>query len=216
VVNKVPQRLINDVSSHNAKPYRYFRYYGANGTHCNISELAFYENISDTVPIKGKIIGTPGDWPGYGTHEYTNVFDGKTWTSFDYKEGSGGWAGLELEKPTGISRIVHTPRNRDNFIQSGDNFELFYCNNEWKSLGKIKDENADSLLFRNVPCGALLYLCNYTRGEQERIFTFENGEQKWEYTLTGWCNYIVQYGYRHTPGKQGAFRGGCVLHETIG
>lgn len=180
VVNKVPQRLNTSVNISAEKAYRYLRYYGAEGMHCNISELSFYENINDTVAVKGKIIGTPGDWQGAGTHEYTNVFDGKTWTSFDYKDGSGGWAGLELDRPTKISRIVYTPRNRDNYLRPGDTFELFYCDKEWKSLGLIKDNNSDSLLYKDVPRGALLYLKNHTRGIQERIFTFENGEQKWK------------------------------------
>ncbi|WP_298649897.1 transglutaminase domain-containing protein [uncultured Proteiniphilum sp.] len=180
VVNEVPKRLNTSVPVNSVKPYKYLRYYGADGTHCNLSELAFYENVKDTAAVKGKVIGTPGDWQGYGTHEYTNVFDGKTWTSFDYKNGSGGWAGLELEKPVKVGRIVYTPRNRDNYIRPGDTFELFYCDSEWKSLGTIKDENADSLLFKNVPQGALLYLRNHTRGVQERAFVYEGGEQKWK------------------------------------
>ncbi|MFV0420306.1 MAG: hypothetical protein ACK5KT_16470 [Dysgonomonas sp.] len=180
VVNKVPQRLNTTININSEKPYKYLRYFGANGMHCNISELAFYKYITDTATIKGKIIGTPGDWDGNGTHEYTNVFDGKTWTSFDYKEGSGGWAGLELDEPTRVSRIVYTPRNRDNYIRPGDTFELFYCDKEWQSLGVIKDNMSDSLLFKNVPRRALLYLKNHTRGIQERIFTFENGEQMWK------------------------------------
>lgn len=119
VVNKVPRRLNTGIDINSEKRYKYLRYYGAEGTYCNISELAFYENTTDTATVKGKIIGTPGDWNGAGTHEYTNVFDGKTWTSFDYKDGSGGWAGLELEKPTKVSRIVYSPRNRDNYIRPG-------------------------------------------------------------------------------------------------
>lgn len=125
-------------------------------------------------------MGTLGDREGYGTHEYTNVFDGKTWTSFDYKDASGGWTGLALEKPMRVALIEYTPRNRDNYIRPGDTFELFYCDDEWKSLGMVKDEKADSLLFRNVPRGALLLLRNHTRGVQERIFTFEKGEQQWK------------------------------------
>lgn len=180
VVNDIPKRLNTSVHINSDKPYKYLRYYGAEGTHCNLSELAFYENADDTANIKGKVIGTPGDSEGYGTHEYPNVFDGKTWTSFDYKDASGGWVGLELGKPTKVSRITYSPRNRDNYIRPGDTFELFYCDDEWKSLGTIKDGNADSLLFKNVPHGALLYLRNHTRGVQERAFIYEDGEQKWK------------------------------------
>lgn len=180
VVNEMPGRLNTSVAINTDKAYRYLRYYGHEGSHCNLSELAFYENADDTANIKGKVIGTPGDSEGYGTHEYPNVFDGKTWTSFDYKDASGGWVGLELGKPTKVSRITYSPRNRDNYIRPGDTFELFYCDDEWKSLGTIKDGNADSLLFKNVPHGAVLYLRNHTRGVQERAFIYEDGEQKWK------------------------------------
>ena len=180
VVNKTPKRLITSIALNTDKAYRYLRYYGPKDSHCNLSELAFYENANDTAKIKGIVIGTPGDWGGNGTHEYTNVFDGKTWTSFDYKEAIGGWAGLALEKPTRVALIEYTPRNRDNYIRPGDTFELFFCDDEWKSLGRITDKKADSLLFKNVPRGALLFLRNHTRGVQERIFTFEKGEQQWK------------------------------------
>lgn len=180
VVNEVPKRLNTSVSINAKKTYKYLRYYGAKGTYCNLSELAFYENENDTVAMKGKVIGTPGDWEGHGTHEYTNVFDGKSWTSFDYKDESGGWAGIAMDKSSKVGRIVYTPRNRDNYIRPGDVFELFYCDGVWKSLGIIKDRDADSLLFKNVPYGALLYLRNHTRGVQERAFVYEDGEQQWK------------------------------------
>lgn len=38
------------------------RYKGADGCFCNISELAFYENTEDTIPLYGEIIGTPGSF----------------------------------------------------------------------------------------------------------------------------------------------------------
>ena len=62
-----------------------------------MAEVGFYSE-NDTVPLSGRIIGTSGCFQGDRSHEYTNVFDGKTWTSFDYKEMNGGWAGLDLGK----------------------------------------------------------------------------------------------------------------------
>jgi len=34
-------------------------------------------------------------------------------------------------------------------------------------------------VYRGVPKGALLWLRNLDEGEQERIFTYENGKQVW-------------------------------------
>jgi hypothetical protein len=179
VINKIPDRLLTQVKSKiSHKKYRYVRYYGPEGSHCNISEAVFYETGQDTVPLQGKIIGTSGSFNPNDLHEYTNVFDGKTGTSFDYKEPSGGWAGLDLGQSKTIEKIIYSPRNRDNYIRPGDTFELFYMDKEWKSSGIIKSKS-DSLLYKNVPVNALLYLKNHSRGEQERIFTYENGKQIW-------------------------------------
>ena len=112
---------------------------------------------------------------------YTNVFDGDVTTSFDYIEPSGGWSGLDLGTPKQIGRIVYTPRSYDNYIRSGDDYELFYCarRNNWKSLGDQRSK-ADSLIYIKIPVNALLLLCNNTRGIQERIFVYTAAEQIWK------------------------------------
>lgn len=139
----------------------------------SVMRIATYENK------ELEVIGTPGCFQQDGSHEYTNVFDGKSWTSFDYKESEGGWAGLDLGIPTQIDKIVYTPRNRDNYIRPGDTYELFYCNKDWISAGEMQ-ATSDSLHYQQLPQNALLLLCNYTRGTQERIFVYENGNQIWK------------------------------------
>lgn len=127
--------------------------------------------------MKGKIIGTPGCNGLDGSHEYTNVFDGDPYTSFDYVQPTGGWSGLDLGTPRRIVKIVFTPRNRDNFIRTDDEYELFYYNDgEWASAGRVRP-HSDSLLYK-VPEGALLYLKDHTRGKDERIFEYKDGKQQ--------------------------------------
>lgn len=65
-----------------------------------------------------------------------------------------------------------------NNICKGDTYELFYWDDEWIGLGR-KEAETDSLVYENVPTDALLWLHNYTRGKEERIFTYENGRQIW-------------------------------------
>lgn len=178
IIQGKPERLNTVVKSWSDKEYRYLRYFGPANGYCNISEVAFYEK-KDTVALTGKIVGTPGCYQHDGTHEYTNVFDGKTWTSFDYYKPSGGWAGLDLGRKVKVDRIVYTPRNRDNYVRPDDVYELFYCDREWKSAGRIK-ATADSLVFRDVPENTLLLLRNHSRGLDERIFIYENGVQLWK------------------------------------
>ena len=178
IIQGRPNRLNTTVKSWPDKEYRYLRYFGPPKSACNISEVAFYEK-NDTVALSGKIIGTPGCYQHDGTHEYTNVFDGKTWTSFDYFKPTGGWAGLDLGRKVRVDRIVYTPRNRDNYVRPDDVYELFYCDRDWKSAGKIK-ATADSLVFRDIPLNTVLLLRNHTRGLDERIFIYENGTQLWK------------------------------------
>jgi|GEM_PF-6860110 len=89
-----------------------------------------------------------------------------------------------------------------NAILAGDQYELFYWDNTWVSLG-VKttiDKNADIdslgfdykktlffsdvdgrefLFYENVPVGTLFLLHNHSRGKEERIFTIENSAQIW-------------------------------------
>lgn len=180
VIDAQPMRLQTVVHLRLPKAYRYVRYIGPDGSHCNIAEATFYQP-ADTAALKGRVIGTPGCYQKDGSHEYTNVFDGNLWTSFDYIEPSGGWSGLDLGTPRTVSKIVYTPRSYDNYIRPGDRYELFYCDRgeKWQSLGK-QTAGADSLAYKDVPTNVLLLLRNYSRGNQERIFTYEEGKQVWK------------------------------------
>lgn len=177
LIKEFPERLWNVAIINNNHFYKYVRFYGAKDSYCNISEISFCETPTDTIPLKGKIMGTKESHLQDNSHEYTNAFDGDPYTSFDYSSPTGGWVGLDLGVPRRISRIIFTPRNRDNFIRVGDKYELFYCDKgTWKSAGKIRPQS-DSLLYR-VPEGALLYLKDHTRGKEERIFEYRNGKQR--------------------------------------
>lgn len=167
-----PVRLFTSIDLYGTEAYRYVRYKGKPGSHCDIAEIYFYDAVSGEIPLKGKIIGTSSNDP---IHDYTKAFDNDPYTSFDYHEADGGWTGLDLQRPHVIRRIVFTPRNRDDYIRKGDQYELFYCDRDWKSAG-IVVAGADSLVYE-VPSGCLLYLKNHTRGKDERIFEYRDGNQ---------------------------------------
>ena len=178
VVKEAPVRLYSVVRLSNTKPYRYVRYVGPENGYCNVSEVAFYDSPADTCALQGRVIGTPNGQNGDGKHDYRNVYDGDPYTSFDYYQPTGGWAGLDLGRPCLIRKIIFTPRNRDNYVREGDTYELFYSSKgEWISIGE-QIPASDSLLY-TVPKGALLYLKNHTRGSDERIFEYEEGKQRY-------------------------------------
>lgn len=175
-IKEIPYRLYTVAELNSKKSYRYIRYRGRDWTRCCIAELSFYENLSDTLPLIGETIGTPGAHKGNTHYEYTKVFDINPNTSFFYKEFSGGWAGLDLGKPHEVRKAIYTPRNDNNFIYKGDIYELFYWdNNHWNSLGK-QTASADSLI-NTVPNNTLLYLKNHSYGKDERIFEYRDGRQ---------------------------------------
>lgn len=167
-----PFRLFHHVTLSSENRYRYVRYEGPEESFCNVAEIQFF---SDSLLLRGKIIGTPGSWQNDGSHEYTNAFDGSTETSFDHNTPSDGWTGLDLGQPQKITEIVYSPRNHDNYIKKGDNYELFISERKgWNSLG-IQTATSDSLLYENVPVGRLFYLKNHSGGNQERPFIMEDG-----------------------------------------
>lgn len=176
LIKEAPYRLYTVAYLNPDRAYRYIRYRGGKDSYCNIAELSFYENCLDTLPMKGKIIGTPGCYGDDGRREYTNVFDGNPDTSFDYKFPDTGWAGLDLGKSYRVSKAIYTPRNDVSFIYKDNIYELFYWDKGcWNSLGR-QTAVADSLVY-TVPQNALLYLKNHTTGNDERIFEYENGKQ---------------------------------------
>lgn len=176
LIEEKPVRLYNVAYVDKSKGYRYLRYYAPAGSYCNISEVGFYGETGDTIPLKGEVIGTPGSFDGDKGHWYMSAFDGDPYTSFDYKQPDGGWAGIDFGKPVSVGKIVFTPRNRVNFIRKGDKYELFYAGKGgWISAG-VTVADSDSLVY-NVPKGALLYLKNHSGGVDERIFEYVDGEQ---------------------------------------
>lgn len=176
-IKEAPFRLYTVSDVPEKKPKRYIRYKGPAKSYCNIAEISFY--AADSVQVKGRVIGARGGWGGDERRDIEAVFDGDPYTSYDYKEESGGWVGYEFNHPQTVSRIMYAPRNRDNFIREGDRYELFVWTDDvgeevanWRSLG-IKTAKSDSLVY-TAPSGALYYLKNLTRGNDERIFTINS------------------------------------------
>ena len=176
LIKDTPKRLYTTAYLKKKKSYRYIRYKGGKESFCNIAELAFYANITDTIPLRGRIIGTPGCFSNDGKHEYTNVFDSDPNTSFDYMHPDSGWVGLDLGKPHWIEKVIYTPRNHVNFIYKKNEYELFYWKHgQWISVGK-QLAVSDSLIY-TIPQNALLYLKNHSHGKDERIFEYKDGKQ---------------------------------------
>ena len=161
-----------------SQKYRYWRYYSSSNGYCNIAELQFYKENSDSI-VKGKVIGSEKIYQNNPDMAREKAFDGDWLTIFHAEKPDSGWVGLDLERKTIVDRVRCVPRSDDNAIHYGEMYELFFWDQAgWKSLGKQKAEER-MLYFDSVPDNALLILRNHTRGKQERIFVYQNEQQVW-------------------------------------
>lgn len=161
------------VKIHQKGKYRYFRYIHpfADIAEIEVCEPGFF------IGLKGRAIGNNTLLPGL---KYANAFDGDVLTQCLTKEEKGSWVGLAFDKPRRIGRLAFLRRNDGNCICNGELYELFYWDNKWVSLGQQTGSNVTyKLTYQNVPTNALLLLRNLTKGKEERIFTYEKGEQVW-------------------------------------
>jgi len=178
VVNNVPEIRYNPVNLTLDQPYRYFRFLAPPDSEegGEISEIEIYSTASEE-KLSGNVIGNrrcPQGW------EPENVFDGDPLTSYKCEWYQTCWAGLDFGKPEQIASFRYLPRNDDNFIKEGEEYELFYWdNNQWNSLGKQIGTSKQYLEYANAPANALFWLRNLTKGREERIFTYEDGKQVW-------------------------------------
>ncbi|MDR2148135.1 MAG: hypothetical protein LBE91_16950 [Tannerella sp.] len=176
-VNDVPEILYNPVDPNLSKPYRYFRFVSASGSRGGeISEIEVYSNDAEK-KLSGMLTGNlhcPEGW------EAKNAFDGDPLTSYMCEWGEEGLIGLDFGKPVNIDYFRYLPRNDDNFIREGEEYELFYWDDyQWNSLGRQTGTSRQYLEYANAPLNALFWLRNLTKGKEERIFTYENGQQVW-------------------------------------
>ena len=159
--------------------YKYWRHVSPVAGYGNIAELQFFGSNGELLNNKGKIIGTDKTWGNDPKRSRESAFDGDPLTFFDSSLPDSAWVGLEFPEPVSVKKIVYLPRNDGNNVTIGDEYELFYCSlYGWRSLGRkiAKDYFVE---FANVPKNAVLWLHNHTRGNEERIFTFDGRHTFW-------------------------------------
>jgi hypothetical protein len=178
-IPEIPKMTFNTIDIARPESYRYIRYRSESPKYPDIAELEVYtrEEDGNYRKLTGEVIGTDGSAYDPLLFGKDKVFDGD-WTSYFSHQGEGAWVGLDLGKKERIDRIRFLPRNDDNNIHEGDLYELFYWeNDQWNSLGQQTGTENAVLMYEDCPSSALFFLHNHTRGKEERIFTYEKGEQ---------------------------------------
>jgi len=159
--------------------YRYWRFVGPENGYCSIAELMFFRH-NDSLPLQGNPIDLERTDKNNSAYKKEKAFDNDPLTyCLSLLNDNPAWVGIDFGSPVQIEKIIFLPRSDDNNIRIGDLYELFYWDKGgWQSLGRQKAEDIE-LRFDNVPENALFLLHDHTRGKEERIFTYENGEQAW-------------------------------------
>lgn len=184
-IEETPGEQLVELKNKVSKPFKYYRFKFSleeqaivyDGDGASIAEIELI------APSGVKLTGKPFGSPGKKFNPYTpdNCIDGNYLTFFeDSRTGDfEKYVGLELDKPQTVSRIRFMARNDMNSIQVGNLYELFYWDKQqFVSLGQ-KVATGRQLHYNNVPKGALLWLRNLTEGQEERVFTYEDGKQVW-------------------------------------
>lgn len=152
------------VETNMSRPYRYWRYLSPDGSWGSISEVSFHDARGD------KITGRGIANPEAGQDAIDRAYDGNLLSNFEINQPNGNWIGMDMGKPTVVSYVSVSPRSDDNDICPGNEYELYYYNGrEWSSLGYRKADG-NTLYYDKIPLNTLLWLRNYTRGNNERPF----------------------------------------------
>lgn len=156
------------------RPYRYWRYMTPDGSWGSISELSFYDMEGNRLNHKG--IANPEA----GQDAIDRAYDGNLLSNFEINQPNGNWVGMDMGKPIDVKYASVSPRSDDNDVCPGNEYELlFFDGNAWRSLGYRKADG-NSLHYDNIPLNTLLWMRNYTRGNNERPFVLhENDEIEW-------------------------------------
>jgi hypothetical protein len=77
-----------------------------------------------------------------------NALDGDIRTNFNAPAGS--WIGYDFGKPVQIKKVRFLARNNFNIMEPGNEYELFYYDKGWQSLG-VQKTKSQYLEYENVP-----------------------------------------------------------------
>lgn len=152
-ISNLNSTQVNSIDIKIKEQFKYVRF-NSNGKVSWLAKLAFFDKAG--VLLQGDVI----------KNNTVNLM----WENGAYDDDplsfSGGenfTLGLKFDKPKTIGSIKFQSRNDDNHINIGEDYELFYWNKGWRSLGIQRAK--DTVLYYDAPENALLWLQNRTKGK---------------------------------------------------
>lgn len=173
-VDSLPE-IFEEVDISTREKFKFVRYCSFRGYGEQMAEVEFYglsKNGTDTIKLSGKQIGFPENT------SYDRLFDGRLLSYFLAPRASSAWGGYELDSACEIVKLKYAARSDVNYIEVGHQYELCYWKDGyWVSMG-MKEGKKSTLTYTDVPLNGLYLLHDHTAGKEERIFTYENGKQR--------------------------------------
>lgn len=153
---------------------RYIRYNSPLERSIELAEIAFWEDLDMKKEIPAKVINDLV--PLHPANSIDKINDKEILSFFESQDTTCHLL-FDLGKEVSVKKILLCPRNDDNYIWPGDEYELFYIDgiNGWLSLGKQKAK--ERVLYYDVPANALFWLRDLTKGKEEQIFFCREGVQ---------------------------------------
>ena len=169
-----PKVSVNTIHLNPPVQCRYIRYTAPKNQVVEVADLDFYHKGQ---PITAQSISENKYEGQLSAEKLQECLDHNPLTWIVSKQ-KGSHITIDFGKEVYIDRLDYTPRNDDNFIRVGDVYEIGYNDGYegWKYISK-QEAKTDTLVFDNIPKGALLHLRNLTRGKEEKVFYIENGVQ---------------------------------------
>jgi hypothetical protein len=174
---------------------------------CDVT-ITFDKEIPDSVDIAYLCVFNSGEWRAIhwgriekNTALFTNMGAGIAYIPALYmNEEIAPWGApfvlgkdcsIQYYQPDSTSKesisLVSTTRRKQaestdgiakSYLKSGQEYELFYWQDEWRSSGKLTASDKP-LIFGDVPSGAMYWLVEDDSDKEERIFNIEDGKQVW-------------------------------------
>lgn len=159
------------------KKYRYLKLNMLKKAQLEIAELSIYADTAFTEKLPFEFVASMLPACSMPGREIDKAQD-DDWLSLYQSRQRSAFVVADLGRPVEIGGILWIPRNDDNYVRKGEPYELLYQNGAagWVSLGRKVAED-DFVEFDGVPANALLRLHHCTKGVEEQVFQWKDGEQ---------------------------------------
>ncbi|MBO5313869.1 MAG: hypothetical protein J6A70_01105 [Prevotella sp.] len=196
-IKEAPQPALLTYPLSHVGRYKSYRFQASEeNNHAHISMLEWLTpesyGYTNTMPAKRRHVLSPSDTMAVnGEKHLVRLMDAEKWDDMSWKaeyDGNMQTAPsaypnitLKLKEPQMVTHVRFSPKNADNGICAGDEYELRYWDDGWMSCGTAKAEY-EYIEFNNVPHGKLYWLVNLSHGKEEMPFVLdEQAQQRFVY-----------------------------------